>query len=292
MNSQNSEDDRQTFTRRDSLALSVGALSMATSPTLAQIADETNFIEKLGIEEQVLQIFDLALQVSEAAIELPLAPGEAGNIAEFVALDYFARSATFSLMQELGVFQEIEPLIAYVEALPAFLPNEFPVVFDATAVESQIAIIEIIAEEGQNPVPPPEFVTATGAPAVPDPEKGDGDTNLKVVIDILLESLGIVVGEASLIVSLIESDKALLATFDELNSAISTQDWRDVARTVEGLFKLLVTSKVWVAVRDQIGRKAALRLALRAVPVAGWLYAGAAFVIAIKANYHRLSFFQ
>ena len=70
----------------------------------------------------------------------------------------------------------------------------------------------MLVEEDVPLAPPPEFVTPANIPPVlPYEPQGaeQPDPDLIVVVDILLETIGISIGDASLIVSLIDHATAL-----------------------------------------------------------------------------------
>jgi hypothetical protein len=117
----------------------------------------------------------------------------------------------------------------------------------------------------------------------PPTDHRDHRTDLLVVASILLETIGIIVDDDRLIAIIDKSEYK--ETLEQLTQEIAGRHWQDVVRTLQKGFKLLFASSLWVAFR---GRFAA-GLAARCVPIVGWLYLAAAFIVAVKANYHRFS---
>jgi hypothetical protein len=207
----------------------------------------------------------------------------------FLQQDYLARSATLDIANLTNVFEEIGQVEKYVFSLPGNIVVPPDMVFDEAYVSSMFAIASQIEEDGLPIAPSAQEVAADEIAVIPPQEVAE-DSDLRVVVDILLETIGISVGDTSLIVSAIESDERLRQSVNDLLSQISSKDWQEVIATAEVVFKLLVGSRVWQRIKEIGGRKLSWRLGLKAVPVVGWIYCGAAFVVAVKLNYNRFSF--
>ncbi len=211
---------------------------------------------------------------------------EGNLLASFLTVDIASRVETLALANEMQLFLKMEGVSDYIYSIPQFFDNAPTFGFDEGYLRSMETVAIQISSDGLPIAPASNQVSWEVISASAPPE----DSDFKVVVDILLETLGISVGDVSLIVSAIESDEELKSTIDELIAAITTKDWEEVVGLAEIVFKLLVGSAAWQRIKEIGGRKLSWRLGLRAVPIVGWLYCGAAFVVSIKINYPRFSF--
>lgn len=71
---------------------------------------------------------------------------------------------------------------------------------------------------------------------------------------------------------------------------IQAENWQKLVQLLEGVFKVLIAKRFLENYAEKVGKRVAFRLGLRCVPILGWVYVVAAFLLALKANYHRFSF--
>lgn len=272
------------FTKRDTFGLALGALFGST--ILARAQSDEDF--------DVLQgAFDAAMELRAFAINSEFAAEFDGgdNLVTFLSRDYIARTITLEVANKTSVFGDIESLQGYVFRIPERISGISGLGFDEPYLSSMIAVAAQLQQDELPIAPQPFEVVPAEIPALPPADTSE-DTDLKVVVDILLETLGISVREVNLFVSVIESDEDLRQTFEDLLAQITTKDWDEVVKLAEIAFKGLVATEIWSRLRQTAGRKLTWRLGLRAVPVVGWLYCGAAFLVSVKINYSRFSFAQ
>jgi len=141
--------------------------------------------------------------------------------------------------------------------------------------------------------PSPEVVMPIPVPNIRERQKNIS-TDLIVLMDILFQSLGIVVNEDGLIEEIINSDQEISTKLEELWGHISTEKWEDTLQTLEKLFIGVVLGNTGNRVLEEISKrtkkKITFGLAIRCVPVYGWAYCIIAFIICAKKNYERFSF--
>jgi hypothetical protein len=269
----------QMQNRREAIFMAFGAFLGSTIVARSQSVEDFEVLQKACDAAFQLRSFDVTAAVEEFDnFELV-----------FLQQDYLARSATLDIANLTNVFEEIGQVEKYVFSLPGNIVVPPDMVFDEAYVSSMFAIASQIEEDGLPIAPSAQEVAADEIAVIPPQEVAE-DSDLRVVVDILLETIGISVGDTSLIVSAIESDERLRQSVNDLLSQISSKDWQEVIATAEVVFKLLVGSRVWQRIKEIGGRKLSWRLGLKAVPVVGWIYCGAAFVVAVKLNYNRFSF--
>jgi hypothetical protein len=264
--------------RRQSIVIGTSFI-LSSSRAFAQegVSYET-FSPLIGNANSVL---DLAISIDIPYIH--------GAIPKYLDWDYNSRFKTLSAAGSSGVFANAESAISYVRALPKILPAAVLLKFDAATTNSQIFVIKELTRLSLPIVPPAESVAPAIVASVPD-QSTTKDTDLRVISDIFLETLGIMLGEDTLTVAFIESDERLKQTFSEMLDKVASKDWKDVAELAEAAFKLFVGGTVWKTVTEKMAKKVTFGLALRCVPVVGWIYCTAALVVSIKKNYHRFSF--
>jgi hypothetical protein len=269
----------QMQNRREAIFMAFGALLGSTIVARSQSVEDFEVLQKA---------FDAAFQLRSFAVTAAVEEFDNFELV-FLQQDYLARSATLDIANLTNVFEEIGQVEKYVFSLPGNIVVPPDMVFDEAYVSSMFAIASQIEEDGLPIAPSAQEVAADEIAVIPPQEVAE-DSDLRVVVDILLETIGISVGDTSLIVSAIESDERLRQSVNDLLSQISSKDWQEVIATAEVVFKLLVGSRVWQRIKEIGGRKLSWRLGLKAVPVVGWIYCGAAFVVAVKLNYNRFSF--
>lgn len=214
-------------------------------------------------------------------------------IPKYVDWDFRSRIDTLRAAGDSDAFTNSESAVSYVRAIPSLLPGNSFIKFDSATTASQIFVIEELNRLSLPIIPPVEAVSPAIIPSAPD-HSASRDSDVKVLIDIFLETCGIYIGREEISVSLIEGDEKLNQTFLELMDKVSTKDWKDVAGLAEAAFKLFVGGKIWKELASRLEKKAVKNitfgLAVRCVPVVGWIYLVAALLVSIKKNYYRFSF--
>ncbi len=218
---------------------------------------------------------------------------------EIVRQDLNSRGRTLLLAEKSGFFEESGNANAWIAALPKLAPSNFPLQFDGKTVEGLQKVVAGIRVERLELAPSPRLVAPMAvaslvSPALPSKKPEEvRDSDIRVVMDIILQTLGISVGEANLLTSLVESDAKLKTDVIEVIKAISSRDWSEVIRTSEKVFQLIVATlfaKNVAPVLATSKRKLMFALTLRCVPIAGWIYLCLPFVVSVKHNYSRFSF--
>jgi hypothetical protein len=149
-------------------------------------------------------------------------------------------------------------------------------------------VVQFVASARVPLVPAVAEIQPIGIPVIEPLEKKTTDTDLEVVLDIALQTLGIF--EAKTLVEELLKDKDISTLLHQSVPELKEEEWTKLLEVGEKIFKLVIAHNFVRAYAARIGRKFAFRLALRCVPIAGWVYLGAAFVIALKVNYKRFSF--
>ena len=114
--------------------------------------------------------------------------------------------------------------------------------------------------------------------------------NLRVLVDIVFETLGILTGNTNLLLATLDETPQLKTKLEELLAVVSTKEWREVFPIAESLFKLIIAGEIWKRASTSLKKRLSFGLALRCVPIVGWFYISAALIISIKKNYLRFSF--
>lgn len=261
--------------RRSFLFAGAGLLLAQARPLRAQISGA------------IVEEFSRAIGIRQMALEMPL-EGIEERLIPFIAADYEARRATLQAARQTGSFGDVASAENHVAQLSS---TNLPVTFEQSTLLSIREVNELISSQGIELAPPPNDVTPAHIPSLPPSDQNGGDSDIIVVMDIILETLGISTDDADLAVMLIRSNPELERLVSNTLAAITQQDWETVVSSAEAVFDFLVTNRqIRTVLGRLLGRKFAFRLALRCVPVVGWLYTGALFVVSVKKNYHRFSF--
>lgn len=268
---------RGLWSRRQVLA--GGILVLPVSKAMSQNAEQYS-----ALRPQLKGAVDLRA----SAIGMPL-NAVSDNLERFVSDEYTQRRRTVEISAGIAGLQSPEGALGYVRTVPILVAGYTQIPNMELQLASQTDAIYLLAKEGDPIVPPVESVKRSQVPDIPDrPKKPESD--LIVVVDILLETLGIAVGTRDLSVALIESDPRIKDMVERVVAEVSTQDWEKVASTLEALLRLIITAEIWRRVAILVGGRIAINLSLRCVPVVGWLYTTAIFLISVKKNYRRFSF--
>ena len=256
---------------------------VAMGSSLLFVHGRAAFAQSSSQEEVAKIAISSAASVRQFAIETPLEEINS-NIDNFVEFDYQSRQQTFDSLRQFSASLNID---SYVADLPMQMSINAGISFSEDAKRSVEFVVAALEDEGLPLVPEADAIEPIGVPSLP-PEEAANDTDLKVVIDIFLESIG--VGAPSLLTQTISANRDLQQKFAELVQHISNKEWTLVAETIEWILNSSVVADIVAGMPKSAKRKSLFRLALRAVPFVGWLYMAASIVIAIKSNYHRFSF--
>jgi hypothetical protein len=109
-----------------------------------------------------------------------------------------------------------------------------------------------------------------------------------VILDIALQTMGIFEGKD--LSDQLLKDKGIRSILEKIAPSVNEKDWKTIISLSEQLFELVIGSELFKALAPRLLRRFAFRLTLRCVPIVGWTYTMAAFVVAVRANYHRFSF--
>ena len=141
-----------------------------------------------------------------------------------------------------------------------------------------------MGSNGVSLVPDSRDIVPIGIAVVDPLQDKSQDTDLSVILDIARQTIGIFDGKQ--LGDEILKDPDCLAALKEIAPSVQKSDWEKILHLAERFFQLLMAHgflKIY-------GARLAFRLSVRCVPILGWAYVVAAFVIAVKANYHRFSF--
>ena len=260
----------QRLTRRDAgLRLLVQSVLLSGIPLPLLAQDEQDAELRSAIATAVARGWGLRSTIIEGSIPVDSWSGQVldNDLAHRVAL---ARA-----------FEETSPSDVRPYVYEGFMPvHDFMVKADVrpvpTADEAATSPIDISCRD------------------VPD---GDDSTS-KVVVDILVDTLGLTV-EGELFQEFLRQDPALRAIFEGLVRNVTTRNWSTVADLLDKLLRGLavgggavrfvgfLTARE-VSVSGFFGRLA-WKLALRFANILGWVYLTSSLLLAIKANAHKFS---
>ncbi|HEV7411864.1 MAG TPA: hypothetical protein VGO01_25540 [Bradyrhizobium sp.] len=265
--------------RREVLRAGTYLLAFAARPAWAQDTSKYTLITPLFNAAREVLNFTVALEPENIN----------GALIKYLDQDYYSRGNALSVARQTEIFSSVESATNYVRKIPDILPRDFPFEFDKSTQDSQIEVIKALTEYKLPIVPPSSLVTPQSIPSL-EPGKVAKDEDIYVLIDILLETLGLTLGKEDLIVAVINSDPSIKALLDNLLEKVTEKKWNEVAPIIEGIFKSMIAKKLLGRLSELLARKVAFNLGLKAVPVIGWIYLCAAFIISVRKNYHRLSF--
>jgi len=151
-------------------------------------------------------------------------------------------------------------------------------------LQAQKDAIVFVSSNSVSLVPDSRDVLPIGIAAADPVEKKSEDTDFTVILDIALQTIGIFDGKE--LGDEILKDPDCFKLLKEIAPSVQKSDWQKILHLAERFFQLLIAHgflKIY-------GARLAFRLSVRCVPILGWAYVIAAFIIALKANYHRFSF--
>ncbi|MDA0704908.1 MAG: hypothetical protein O3A96_16970 [Proteobacteria bacterium] len=140
---------------------------------------------------------------------------------------------------------------------------------------------------------PPEIRIRLPRPLEPGQSKDcKTEDTLVVLCDIAFETLGISL-DRSAIMALLESDPRLSSALDEMAKAVSTKDWKYVAKLADSVFEIATSAEFLARLVKIVGRDGAKKIlaetAVKLVPFVGWVYLAILFIISVKNNVNRLT---
>ena len=162
--------------------------------------------------------------------------------------------------------------------------------------EKLMPVHVFMVNAGVQRVPTVDEVAASPIDLSCRPVSDSNDCTWKVVVDILIDALG-VAREGKLLREFLEEDPDMSAKFQSLVQEITNQDWRKVADLLDDLLwefifgggaarlAELITAR-GDSVTDFFGRMA-WKLALRFANILGLLYFSGSLLLAIKTNAPR-----
>lgn len=156
-------------------------------------------------------------------------------------------------------------------------------------INSQIDVINFVASQGLALVPDTRDILPIGIPVADPIKEKNSDTDFSVILDIALQTMGIVENKEKLIDEAMK-DSDVQAFLQSATPAIKSGDWQKLVELGERFFKLVIVAQFFRNYAERVGQRVAFRLGLRCVPILGWIFVVAAFIVALKANYHRFSF--
>jgi hypothetical protein len=156
-------------------------------------------------------------------------------------------------------------------------------------INSQIAVINFVASQGIQLLPDARDILPIGIPVADPLKQKNSDSDFSVILDIALQTMGIVEDKEKLIDEAMK-DSDVQAFLQSAVPAIQSGDWQKLVELGERIFNLIIAAQFFRNYAEKIGRRVAFRLGLRCVPLLGWIFVAAAFIMALKANYHRFSF--
>jgi hypothetical protein len=187
-----------------------------------------------------------------------------------------------------GVFTEVNKAIADLKSsVKSTVGNGYVLTEDR--INSQITAINFIASQGVQLLPDTRDILPIGIPVADPLKENNANSDVTVILDIALQTMGIVEDKEKLIDEAMK-DSDVQAFLQSAVPAIQSGDWQKVVELGERIFKVIITAQFVRNYAEKVGQRVAFRLGLRCVPVLGWILLAAAFIVALKANYHRFSF--
>ena len=175
----------------------------------------------------------------------------------------------------------------------AFLEDVKPYVLDGF-----MPVYDFVLSAEVPPIPTVAQVQNTPINTICRDSLDTRENPLEVLVDIFFDALGVAV-DSNLFKEFLEQDQDARIYFDNLASSISSREWTKMADLVDALLHWLVVGggvrnlfnflRLQEMAPEGFIRRIGWRISLRFVPIVGWLYLGAAIVLAIKANLHRFS---
>ena len=120
-----------------------------------------------------------------------------------------------------------------------------------------------------------------------------------ILVDIILETLGIALVERDLIQQFFENEQRAKEIIDGIVMRITTKQWTEVVELFDALLALLMSAEFLARLgrylNESVGAnraaflmgRIAKNLVVRLVPFVGWVYLGISFAISVRKNFDR-----
>jgi hypothetical protein len=131
-------------------------------------------------------------------------------------------------------------------------------------------------------VPNRQDIQPIGVSVAEPPENKSEETDFGVILEIALETMGIF--------DKLLGDKDMSAILKEIAPSLKAKDLKTLLALAEKMFIAILASSAFKIFVEKISKHVAFRFALRCLPIVGWTYVAACFLIALKANYRKFSF--
>lgn len=259
--------------RRQSLLLAAGALLTVSREASAQ--------SKVPSYKDIV---DRAQSVQTTAIAVE----KDKDIIVYIEQDYYARKYTVLAAEQTSNFRNAAIAESYITTEIKNNSIRFQFSTESQAVSSQVEAINFVVKNGAPIVPALSDIHPIGIPSIAPVENKNADTDLGVALDIALQTIGIFEGKT--LVDELLRDEDVSNGLSALIPAIKSKDWAKILEFSEKLFRIVVASKFFLQYAEKAGAKIAFKLSVRCVPIVGWLYMAASFLVAVKENYNRFSF--
>lgn len=270
---------RMHLDRRQALGLAVGLIASRANPSFAQ---SQSSYEQIGpYVKDGIAILDFVTGTQSSQLD----------VVRYVSIDYISRRRLVTAAKEFKIASNQQSARAFVDGISNAASPYFPeYYFNKDTFESQLRVIDEITKRDLPILPDIESVQPIGVPSIePSGSKKSTTTDLLVIATIAFETIGITLEEGA-VTALIEENPEFKAELDQALKYAINSDWKNLAKVSENAFKFLVSSKIGVKLSASTAKKLSFKLALRCVPIAGWIYVAASFVVAVMRNYHRFSF--
>ena len=137
-------------------------------------------------------------------------------------------------------------------------------------------------------MPNRQDIQPIGVSVAEPPENKSEETDFGVILEIALETMGIFEGKD--LADKLLGDKDMSAILKEIAPSLKAKDWKNRLALAEKMFIAILASSAFKIFVEKISKHVAFRFALRCLPIVGWTYVAACFLIALKANYRKFSF--
>ena len=232
---------------------------------------------------------DAAISRSLDLQKIAISASEGKDFLEFVVQSFFMRQSMVAIAADSGKFDNSKTAQYYLNSKIGTTSQGIPdVYFSSDRLESQIQVVLYVSSENVPLVPRVEEVQPIGIPVIEPIDKKNEDTDFEVILDIVLQTMGVF--DSKTLVNEILKDKNVQSELQRIAPALKDKDWKKILELGEEFFKLVLAQRFFRAYAEKIGKRIAFGLTLRCVPIAGWIYLAAAFVVALKENYRRFSF--